>query len=292
MQDRILRDRVIFVTGATHGFGREVSMHLYALGANLIITSRHKSDLENLRKAISPYGDSNQIILSSEFDVGVHAECVDAVNNVLSDVGVCDGLVNNAGVYGSMGNFSGSSIEEWVEAINVNFLGSVYMTHALLPHFINQNYGKIVQLSGGGATSPMPNLSSYAASKAAIVRFMESIALEVVENKVDINCIAPGALNTRLLDQVIESGPKKVGQAFYEKSVSQKLDGGAPTQHGIDLTAFLLSKFSDGISGKLISALWDDWKTFPRYLNELRNSDVFTLRRIVGKERGFAELDL
>ena len=88
------------------------------------------------------------------------------------------------------------------------------------------------------------------------------------------------------------SPSQKGGPSILRKSVSQKLEGGAPTQHGINLTAFLLSEFSDGISGKLISALWDDWKTFPRYLNELQNSDVFTLRRIIGKERGLEKLDL
>ena len=94
----------------------------------------------------------------------------------------------------------------------------------MLPHFRAQRYGKIILLSGGGATKPMPFLSAYAASKAALVRFGETLADEVRDAGIDVNAVAPGALNTRLLDEVLEAGPAAVGQAFYEQSLKQKAD--------------------------------------------------------------------
>jgi 3-oxoacyl-[acyl-carrier protein] reductase len=90
-----------------------------------------------------------------------------------------------------------------------------------------------------------------------------------------------------MLDEILEAGPEKVGQAFYERSLKQKESGGAPLSRGADLALFLASAASDGITGKLISAVWDDWEHWPEHLNELSSSDVYTLRRIAGRDRGF-----
>jgi 3-oxoacyl-[acyl-carrier protein] reductase len=196
-------------------------------------------------------------------------------------------LVNNAGVYGPKGTIEEIDWQEWVRAIEINLYGSVLMCRGILPHFKAQKYGKIIQLSGGGATNPMPCISAYAASKAAIVRFAETLAEEVREHRIDVNSIAPGSLNTRLLDEVLAAGPEKVGRNFYERSLKQKEQGGAPLERGADLAVFLASSASDGITGKLISAVWDPWETLPEHLAELLKTDIYTLRRIVPKDRGY-----
>ena len=141
-------------------------------------------------------------------------------------------------------------------------------------------------MSGGGATNPLPNISAYAVSKAAIVRFAETLAEEVRGFGIDVNAIAPGALNTGMLQEVLVSGPDKAGKIFYEKALAQKKNGGEPLIKGADLALFLASSTSDGITGKLISAVWDKWENWPEYLDELNNSDAYTLRRIVGRDRG------
>ena len=84
-----------------------------------------------------------------------------------------------AGIYGPMGTIDEIDWDAWVQAINVNLLGSVLMCRSLTPHFKRRGYGKIVQLAGGGATAPMPGISAYAASKAAVVRFAETLAGEL-----------------------------------------------------------------------------------------------------------------
>jgi NAD(P)-dependent dehydrogenase (short-subunit alcohol dehydrogenase family) len=119
------------------------------------------------------------------------------------------------------------------------------------------------------------------------VRFTETIAEENRDTAIEINAIAPGALNTRLLDEVLAAGPEKVGVPFYQKALSQKKDGGAPLSAGAKLCAYLLSGQSDGITGKLISAIWDPWESFSSHRDDLNRSDVYTLRRILPKERGF-----
>src|SRR5205823_2003331 len=119
-----------------------------------------------------------------------------------------------------------------------------------------------------------------AASKAAVVRFGETLAEEVRDFGIDVNSVAPGALNTRLLNEVLAAGPQVVGTAFYEQSRKQSTDGGTPLEVGASLCVFLASSESDGITGKLISAVWDPWSDLPGHLDELTRSDLYTLRRI------------
>jgi NAD(P)-dependent dehydrogenase (short-subunit alcohol dehydrogenase family) len=154
-----------------------------------------------------------------------------------------------------------------------------------LPIFRRQAYGKIVNLSGGGATSPMPRISAYAASKAAVVRLTETLAEETMDCGIDVNAVAPGALNTRLLDEVLTAGPESVGASFYARAVKQREQGGAPLEKGTDLCVYLLSAASDGITGRLISAVWDPWQDLGSHLEELRKTDIYTLRRIVPADR-------
>jgi NAD(P)-dependent dehydrogenase (short-subunit alcohol dehydrogenase family) len=193
-------------------------------------------------------------------------------------------LVNNAGVYGPKGTVDGVDWQEWAHAVEINLFGSVLPARALVPHFKRQRYGKIVQLSGGGATNPLPGLSAYAASKAAVVRFAETLAEELRHYNVDVNAVAPGALNTRMLDEVLAAGPERVGQGFYERAREQQRSGGAPLERGAALTAFLASEASDGITGKLLSAVWDPWCDLTRHRDDL-DSDVYTLRRVVPQDR-------
>jgi NAD(P)-dependent dehydrogenase (short-subunit alcohol dehydrogenase family) len=195
-------------------------------------------------------------------------------------------LVNNAGIYGPIGRLEDADWDEWEEAVRINLLGTALMCRAALPGMRARGYGKIINLSGGGATSPLPRFTAYAASKAAVVRLTETLAEELRGEGIDVNAIAPGALNTRLLDQVLEAGPENAGRDFHEKAVKQRAEGGVPPEKGAALAAFLASAASDGITGRLLSAVWDDWERLPERRDALAGSDVFTLRRITPKDRG------
>ena len=99
---------------------------------------------------------------------------------------------------------------------------------------------------------------------------METLAGEVKDEGIDVNSIAPGALNTRLLDEVLEAGPERVGKSFYERSLKQKSEGGTPLERGAELAVFLASSASDGLTGKLISAVWDPWEHFSEHMEDLK----------------------
>jgi NAD(P)-dependent dehydrogenase (short-subunit alcohol dehydrogenase family) len=146
--------------------------------------------------------------------------------------------------------------------------------------------GAIIQISGGGATNPMPGISAYAASKAAIVRFAETLALEVKDDGITVNSLAPGALNTQLLDEVIAAGPEKVGKNFYERSLKQQQSGGTPLTKAAEVAVFLASDAARTITRRLVSAVWDRWEDWPAHSDALDKSDLYTLRRITGRDRG------
>jgi NAD(P)-dependent dehydrogenase (short-subunit alcohol dehydrogenase family) len=283
---KALAGKTAIITGANQGLGLAVSSEFLRAGASIIMCARNAEKLKQSSESLLPLVTENQVILALPADVSSQDSVNDLIKNALTNFAQIHILVNNAGIYGPMGSIEEVNWDEWVQAIKINFLGSVLMCKSLIPHFKSYHYGKIIQLSGGGATNPLPRISAYAASKAAVIRFAETLAEEVRGTGIDINSIAPGALNTRLLDQVLEAGKEKVGADFYERALRQKADGGASLEKAAKLAVFLASAESDGITGKLISAVWDPWESFPEHLEELKKSDVYTLRRITPAERG------
>jgi 3-oxoacyl-[acyl-carrier protein] reductase len=282
-----LEGRNALITGASQGLGLAIARAFVDAGAGVLLCARDSEMLKEARRKLLPLGSPGQIIAVLPADVSIPDDVERLLKTARSEFNSFQILVNNAGVYGPKGTIEGVDWPEWVRAIEINLYGSILMCRAVLPQFKAQKYGKIIQLSGGGATNPLPCISAYAASKAAVVRFAETLAEEVRDHRIDVNSIAPGPLNTRLLDEVIEAGPEKVGISFYEKSLKQREQGGAPLDKGADLAVFLASAASDGITGKLLSAVWDPWETLPQHVEELRKSDVYTLRRIVPKDRGY-----
>lgn len=283
-----LNGKVAIVTGANQGLGLEISRKYVNAGASLVMSARNGDLLKRAQKELSCGLVPGQVIEVIPTDVSDIQSVEQLLKTTLQRFGRIDILVNNAGIYGAMGPIEEVDWTQWIKAIEINLFGSILMCRAVLPAMKEQHKGKIIQLSGGGATNPMPNISAYAVSKAAIVRFAETLAEEVREFNIDVNAIAPGALNSRMLDEVLAAGQEKVGQAFFDKSIKQKESGGAGFDKGAELAVFLASDASDGITGKLISAVWDDWEHWPEHLDELRTSDVYTLRRIVGRDRGLS----
>ncbi len=284
---KILAGKKAIITGANQGLGFEIAKKYVQAGADVMLCARSATLLDAARAELEAMAAPGQKIVADVADVASEADVQILVANTLKALGGCHILVNNAGVYGPKGEIESVDWAEWVKTIEINVYGSILMCRALLPHFKAQRYGKVIQLSGGGATNPLPRISAYAVSKAAIVRFAETLAEEVRGIGIDVNAIAPGALNTRMLDEVLQAGPEKVGQAFYDRSLQQKESGGAPLDKGANLALFLASAASDGITAKLISAVWDDWEHWPDHLDELSSSDAYTLRRIAGRDRGF-----
>ena len=281
----ILAGRSAIITGASLGLGAAIAETFAAEGAALMLCARNQAELEAQRARLVAAHPKVRIV-AQPADVSKTSD-IDALFAAASDAcGRIDILVNNAGVYGPMGTIERVDWEEWVQAIAINLNGLVYCCRKAVEAFKPHRYGKIINLSGGGATNPLPGISAYAASKAAVVRFTETLALEVNEFGIDVNAIAPGALTTRLTDQLIAAGPDRVGVSLHARMSKLQKEGGTPLSVGASLCAYLASAESDGLTGRLIAAQWDPWPFTEPIKSKLEASDIYTLRRIVPTDRG------
>ncbi len=274
------------ITGGSQGLGAAIAEQFVREGANLVLCARDATNLSAACEQLQRRAAPGRKVLARPCDVSSEQQVNDLAAYALAELGSLEVLVNNAGVYGPMGPTETVSLADWQRAIEINLYGVLLPCRALIPHFKRRGRGKIIILSGGGATNPLPNISAYAASKAAVVRLTETLAEELRPFGVDVNSIAPGALVTRLVDEVLAAGPEKVGQAFYEKNKKWKLEGATPLHLGAGLAVYLASAESDGITGKLISAQWDPWPKLHGHREELATSDIYCLRRIVPEDRG------
>jgi NAD(P)-dependent dehydrogenase (short-subunit alcohol dehydrogenase family) len=284
---RPLEGRAAVITGSSQGLGLAIARAYVEAGASVLMCARDTNLLAEGQREVAALADRTQIVDAEPADVSRVDDVERLVQRALARFPQVHVLVNNAGIYGPMGPVETGDWSEWARAIEINLFGSVLPCRALLPQFKAHRYGKVVQLSGGGATNPLPRLSAYAASKAAVVRFAETLALEVQPFGIDVNSIAPGLLDTRMLDAVIAAGPAMIGEDFHARMLKSKADGATPLRVGAELAVFLGSPASDGLTGRLISAVWDPWRDLAPHRAELDASDVYTLRRIVPKDRGF-----
>jgi NAD(P)-dependent dehydrogenase (short-subunit alcohol dehydrogenase family) len=272
----ILKNKNIVLTGASGGIGNLIAKRCNAEGANLFLISRSQEKLQELVSSLDiSNGKAHLFVLDISND--------EAVNIVISQIDLlCKGqihvLINNAGIQNPIGPFVNNSLSSWKENININLFGMVNMIHAVLPSMIRNHAGKIINFSGGGSTSPRVNFSAYGIAKAAIVRFSETIALELRKHQIYVNSVAPGAINTSMMEEILVSG-ENAGDELVS-AIGRKKNGGDDPNHILELISFLASDDSAGITGKLISAVWDPWKN--KEFQDLLKSDmdIATLRRI------------
>lgn len=276
----LLSGRTVVVTGGSSGIGQAIARRCAQDGATTVIVARKARELEESLRGLRELSAAAH--RSCALDVG-DSEAVGEFGRWLQREGLRPtGLVNCAGGFGPIGKTTELDMREFGEALRVNLLGSVHMCRAVAPLFDKSGRAKIVNCGGGGATFPFPNYTAYAVSKVALVRLSENLAQELAGDGVDVNCIAPGFVVTRLHEQTMAAGPDRAG-AFYSKTTSGIAAGGVAAEKSAELAAFLLSKESDGISGKYISAAWDPWRDAGFQDRLRREEDFATLRRIDGQ---------
>ena len=198
-----------------------------------------------------------------------------------------DALICCAGIQEPIGLAMEIDPLAWRKNLAVNLDGTFFAIRALYPLLKKSaSRAKVICFSGGGSTSPRPNFAAYGVAKTGVVRLVEMLASEWAGNPPDINAIAPGAIFTKMTEEVLARGEKLAGQKEFESAAKLQRDNSAKLEKVLGLVEMLLSKQSDGISGKLISAPWDPWQNLPALREDLMKSDIYTLRRIVPEDRG------
>ena len=275
----LLKDKVAIITGGSRGIGKAIAEAFLREGAKCVLVSRSQAELEQAKK------DSRGQVEILQADVSQSDSGEKIASYCLSTFGKIDILVNAAGIQGPIGLFYENDRQKWEETLHVNLLGTLFLMQVVVPVMLEQKSGKIINFSGGGATGSRPRFSAYAASKTAVVRLTEVAADELKGTSIDINAISPGAVNTNMTEEIIRAGPDAGKE--YESALKQKADESVSPVKATALSVFLASSHSDGLSGKLVSAIWDKWEDIPKHLNEIMSTDVYTLRRIKPEERGY-----
>lgn len=275
----LLDKKKFIVTGGSGGIGQKIVSTLLENGAAVAVVARSKNKLKELQ---NKFGRNKLFVVSA--DVSCWPQVDSVFSQIINEFRRIDGMINAAAINEPIKPFIETPIKEWVNAINIDLLGAVYCCKRILPHLAEKGDGKIINFSGGGATSSFPCFSAYATAKTGIVRFTEIIAEEVKPYGVYVNAVAPGAINTVMLDNMLKAGPKILGSEQYAKVLKQKQNGGDDVNLICELVLFLLSNNSFDLTGKLISAKWDNWKKWGKTeIERLSSCSEYTLRRIDNK---------
>ena len=279
-----LEGSVALVTGGSHGIGKTVVRRLLEEGAAVAFCAREAAGLSASASDLAAIGGG---LFPCQADVTDEASVNGLVAKTLERFGRIDVLVNNAGIYGPIGPVWENDPRHWRQTIETNLFGTFLVSHAVLPAMIEAGRGKVINMSGGGAATPFPRYSAYAASKAAVIRLTETLAAEVAEHNIQVNAVAPGFVATRLHEDTLNAG-SRAGAEFLWKTREELDKGGVSPEVVAGLVAFLASSEADWITGRFIHAVWDGWAEFGRHREEITKTDLFTLRRIVPTDRGMS----
>lgn len=207
-----LHGKVAIVTGASSGIGEQSAIALAAAGAKVAITARRSERLQAVAQQIQQKGGE---VLSITADVADEAQVREMVAKTQSAWGRVDVLVNNAGVM-LLGPIDGANTEDWRRMMNVNVLGLMYATHAVLPLMKAQGEGHIVNISSVAGRVANAGTGVYNATKWAVNAFSESLRKEVYKDKIRVTIIEPGLVATELPQHITDAGAKERTKAFYE----------------------------------------------------------------------------
>jgi 3-oxoacyl-[acyl-carrier protein] reductase len=190
-----LENRVAIVTGGAQGFGLAITKRFIESGARVIIWDKdteylNKVDLKNIQKI--------------EVDVSNYKSVENAFAESLTHENKIDILINNAGIAGPNFKTWDYPLEEWQKVIDIDLTGVFYCCKTIVPHFIKNNYGRIVNISSIAGKEGNPNAMPYSAAKAGVIALTKSLGKELAENNISVNCVTPAPAKTRIFDQITQ----------------------------------------------------------------------------------------
>lgn len=249
-------EKVVFITGAGRGIGRAIAEAFAENGAKLGLVSK----TDNVMKTAKVLCNKTAALAFCG-DVSNYQFVRDSVGATVEKLGAIDILINAAAVLGPTAILPESDVENWMKTINTNLIGTFLTTHEVLPVMMSRKQGKVINFAGGGAAYAYPRFTAYACSKTAVVRLTETLAEEVAQYNIQVNVIAPGAVDTDMLRQVKNAGGEVKTTVNMDKPVN--------------LVLYLASQSSNHITGRFIHSK-DDYTTFPKNMD----ADLYKLRRL------------
>lgn len=272
-----LKGKVVAITGGGRGIGLTIAEALAESGAKVAIGARTQKELDQALASLKAKGPGPHLALAC--DVRDTTSLSNFSKTVNAELGTPFGVVAAAGVYGEISPFLESSLDEWESSLDINVMG-VVRTVQVFAKAMKATGGRIVLFSGGGQAA-MPNFAPYVTAKGGLWRFTETVGKELAAHKIYLNALAPGAVNTKFLDDLLSAGPDKVGKEIYDRSLKQRDGGGESPLKAAKLVQYLLSDKADGIYGRTLSAVWDDYEKLSPAISR---TDVYTYKRVVRED--------
>ena len=233
----IFKDKKILITGATGGIGYSLVKKFYDSGASVLATGTNNEKLDKLKKEFPQ-------IKIKQFKLDNHSKIEEFIENCYSDLDGLEVLINNAGI--TMDNISLRLTEEnWKKVIDINLTSTFLMCKYAIKKMLKQKKGKIVNITSIVGHTGNTGQSNYAASKAGIIGFSKSLAMEYAKKNININCVSPGFIQTEMTNKINED---------YKKILISKIPSGrlGNVEDVSNSVAFLASNMSDYITGETL----------------------------------------
>ena len=232
-----LKNKKILITGATGGIGYSLVKKFYELGSIVLATGTNEIKLDQLKKEF-------QNIKIKSFKLDQHTEIENFITSCHSELDGIDVLINNAGI--TSDNISVRLTDEnWKKVIDINLTSTFLMCKQTIKKMLKNKHGKIINITSIVAHTGNLGQANYAASKAGIIGFSKSLAIEYAKKNINVNCISPGFIKTEMTDKINEE---------FKKILISKIPSG-DLGKGEDIAqcaAFLASEMSDYITGETI----------------------------------------
>ncbi|HYO84543.1 MAG TPA: SDR family oxidoreductase [Bryobacteraceae bacterium] len=267
-----IKGKCVLITGAGRGIGKRLALGFSAAGARVALLARSKAELDLANLEIEHNGGNS---LRLRADVRDYEQLAAAVDRMRASYGRVDVLICAAAVQGPIGPFLDCPASAWIETVSTNLIGVMNCVRTVLPGMVARRSGKIIALGGRGAADPRPNFTAYAAAKAGLTRFVETLAEEIRESNIQANVMSPGGAYTHMTDEILRAGDR-AGAREHERAVEVRLTGGIAAEKQISLAKFLASDDSNHVSGKLIHVN-DDWR---KLYHSSVAPDLYTVRRV------------
>jgi NAD(P)-dependent dehydrogenase (short-subunit alcohol dehydrogenase family) len=271
-QQKDLVDQVAIITGGGRGLGHHMARTLSDFGAKVAVVARSTNELQETVTIITEQGGCAKAYPA---DVRNTSEILSIIERIEQELGPINVLVNNAGDPGPIGPIWDVDLDAWLACLNVNLVGTLICSMAVLPKMISRNSGRIINVASGSGLKAYAYDSSYVTSKTALIRFSENLALDTKEHGISVFSIDPGTVKTKMTESVLLSPDMEKWMPWLRNTFDTGDD--ISPLCAANLVHLLASGKADALSGCFIS-VFDDLDDMLRHSEEIKKRDLYTLR--------------